>query len=44
MECRTCLGQFNVSDVIDVETKIIDQKNVLQAIEEVASIEVNVNL
>ncbi|XP_066151555.1 zinc finger protein 19-like [Euwallacea fornicatus] len=40
-ECRTCLLQYILSDLIEVETVVIDQKNVLQGIKEVASIEVS---
>lgn len=40
-ECRTCLQQFDVTALINVETKVLDHKDVLQSIREVASIEVS---
>ncbi|XP_050304225.1 zinc finger protein 260-like [Anthonomus grandis grandis] len=41
LDCRTCLGQFAYKDTVNIETTINRENSILQAIEQVASIEIS---
>ncbi|CAG9761221.1 unnamed protein product [Ceutorhynchus assimilis] len=40
LECRTCLGMIPRNETVHVETEIMEEKSVLQAIKDIASLEV----